>query len=229
MKDDLKLDMDAYLPLRDVVFNTLRDAILKGDLAPGERLKEMHLANQLGVSRTPIREAIRMLEQEGLAVTIPRRGAQVAHMSQKDLEDVLEVRDALDELAVKNACHCMTKDDFVELDEAMEKFKDAVSLGDVRTIVETDEAFHNVIYHAANNSKLESIVMNLEEQMYRFRYEYIKENADYLNLVLEHEALIAGLKKKDEEYVTDVMHKHLVNQMRGVRNAILKQEKNNEM
>ena len=74
MTDDLTLNMDAYLPLRDVVFNTLREAILKGDLKPGERLMELQLAAKLGVSRTPIREAIRMLEQEGLAVTMPRKG-----------------------------------------------------------------------------------------------------------------------------------------------------------
>ncbi|MCF0129233.1 MAG: GntR family transcriptional regulator, partial [Pseudobutyrivibrio sp.] len=96
MTDNLVLQMDDYLPLRDVVFNTLREAILKGELKPGERLMELHLANRLGVSRTPIREAIRMLEQEGLAVTIPRKGAQVAKMTEKDLQDVLEVRDALD-------------------------------------------------------------------------------------------------------------------------------------
>ena len=65
MTDDLTLNMDAYLPLRDVVFNTLREAILKGDLKPGERLMELQLAAKLGVSRTPIREAIRMLEQRG--------------------------------------------------------------------------------------------------------------------------------------------------------------------
>ena len=74
MTEDLTLNMDAYLPLRDVVFNTLREAILKGELKPGERLMELQLAAKLGVSRTPIREAIRMLEQEGLAVTIPRKG-----------------------------------------------------------------------------------------------------------------------------------------------------------
>ena len=74
MTDNLELNMNAYLPLRDVVFNTLREAILKGELKPGERLMELQLASKLGVSRTPIREAIRMLEQEGLAVTVPRRG-----------------------------------------------------------------------------------------------------------------------------------------------------------
>ena len=75
---ELELIVNDYLPLRDVVYQTLREAILKGNLKPGERLMEMKLANKLGVSRTPIREAIRMLEQEGLALTIPRRGAQVA-------------------------------------------------------------------------------------------------------------------------------------------------------
>ena len=82
MTEDLTLNMNAYLPLRDVVFNTLREAILKGELKPGERLMELQLAAKLGVSRTPIREAIRMLEQEGLAVTIPRKGAEVARMTE---------------------------------------------------------------------------------------------------------------------------------------------------
>ena len=99
MTEDLKLNMNAYLPLRDVVFNTLREAILRGDLKPGERLMEIQLASQLGVSRTPIREAIRMLEQVGLAVTMPRKGAEVAKMTLKGMEDVLEIRAALDELA----------------------------------------------------------------------------------------------------------------------------------
>ena len=75
MQDNLQVTMDEFLPLRDVVFNTLRQAILTGELKPGERLMEIHLANKLGVSRTPIREAIRKLELEGLVTMIPRRGA----------------------------------------------------------------------------------------------------------------------------------------------------------
>ena len=74
---------DEYLPLRDVVFNTLRQEILTGKLKPGERLMEIHLANKLGVSRTPIREAIRKLELEGLVIMIPRRGAEVAQITLK--------------------------------------------------------------------------------------------------------------------------------------------------
>ena len=86
MTDDLTLNMDAYLPLRDVVFNTLREAILKGDLKPGERLMELQLAAKLGVSRTPIREAIRMLEQEAVKIACDK-------ISEKELQKLLEVKD----------------------------------------------------------------------------------------------------------------------------------------
>lgn len=225
MTDELKLNMDDYLPLRDVVFNTLRDAILKGKIEPGERLMELHLAKKLGVSRTPIREAIRMLEQEGLAVTVPRKGAQVAKLSEKDLRDVLEIRDALDELAVKSACGKMTEKDFTALQEAMDVFEEAIRDGDVRAIVEADEAFHNVIYRAADNPRLMTIIQNLKEQMYRYRYEYIKDNADYDTLVAEHNAIADGLRRGDEAYVRDVMHTHLQNQVDGVRDVIRQQEK----
>ena len=99
MTGDFQLEMNEYLPLRDVVFQTLRQAILKGELKPGERLMEIQLAQKLGVSRTPVREAIRKLELEGLVLMIPRKGAEVAEITIKDLEDVLEVRAALEELA----------------------------------------------------------------------------------------------------------------------------------
>lgn len=92
---ELKVNMNEYLPLRDVVYNTLRQAILRGELKPGERLMEIQLANKLGVSRTPVREAIRKLELDGLVLMIPRKGAEVADISEKSLKDVLEVRKAL--------------------------------------------------------------------------------------------------------------------------------------
>jgi len=224
MKEDLKLDVNAFLPLRDVVYHTLRDAILRGDIAPGERLMEMHLADQLGVSRTPIREAIRMLEQEGLAITAPRRGAQVARMTQKDLEDVLEIREALDELAVKGACHGMNDELFQKLYDSMSDFGAAVKEKDIRAMVDADEEFHNVIYKAANNPKLVTLINNLKEQMYRYRYEYIKETTDYNPLISEHAAIIDGLKRKDEPFVAGIMHQHLQNQMDAVRKVIARQE-----
>jgi DNA-binding GntR family transcriptional regulator len=222
---ELKLNQDAYLPLRDVVFKTLRDAILRGDLKPGERLMEMHLAEGLGVSRTPIREAIRMLEQEGLAITIPRKGAQVAGMTEKDLYDVLEIRDALDELAVSKACEKVNKKSLSKLAEAMRDFEKSVASGNVRAIVSSDEQFHDVIYAMTDNPKLVNIVSNLREQMYRYRYEYVKDNADYRQLVSEHTCIVDGLRRQDKEYVKSVMHTHLENQVAGVRKVIEEQNK----
>ena len=111
MTSNFDVKMDEYLPLRDVVFKTLRQAILKGELEPGERLMEIQLAERLGVSRTPIREAIRKLELEGLVLMIPRKGAEVARISENNLRDVLEVRRTLEELAVDLACQRMTEDE----------------------------------------------------------------------------------------------------------------------
>ena len=118
MTSNFDVKMDEYLPLRDVVFKTLRQAILKGELEPGERLMEIQLAERLGVSRTPIREAIRKLELEGLVLMIPRKGAEVARISENNLRDVLEVRRTLEELAVDLACQRMTEDELEELEEA---------------------------------------------------------------------------------------------------------------
>ena len=99
----MQTDFQADLPLRDVVFNTLRQAILTGELRPGERLMELHLADRLGVSRTPVREAIRRLELEGLVTMIPRRGAVVAEITEKGMSDVLVVRRTLDALCAELA------------------------------------------------------------------------------------------------------------------------------
>lgn len=222
MLDNLTLAMDDFLPLRDVVFNTLREAILKGELAPGERLMEMHLANKLGVSRTPIREAIRMLEQEGLAVTIPRKGAQVAGMTEKDLQDTMEIRDALDGLAVVCACERGTDKQLDELRSAMRAFEISIEGGDVREIVACDERFHDVIYEMANNPKLQAIISASRQQMYRYRYEYIKDTAIRNQLIEEHEKIISGFEKKDIDYVQRIMHDHLANQITAVREVIKK-------
>ena len=211
MTDDLTLNMDAYLPLRDVVFNTLREAILKGDLKPGERLMELQLAAKLGVSRTPIREAIRMLEQEGLAVTMPRKGAEVAKMTLKDMEDVLEIREALDELAVKIACDKISE---------KEQFENSTKTGDVKMIAEMDVKFHDVIFESTGNPKLVTLLNNLREQIYRYRVEYIKNPDNYPVLIAEHNAIAEGLKNRDKEAATLAMHKHVKNQAVAVKSVI---------
>ena len=224
MTDDLTLNMNAYLPLRDVVFNTLRDAILKGDLKPGERLMELQLASKLGVSRTPIREAIRMLEQEGLAVTTPRKGAEVAKMTLKDMEDVLEIRDALDELAVRIACQKITDEQLKQLEDVKELFEKNTQTNNVKNIAEADVSFHDVIYEATGNPKLVTLLNNLREQVYRYRVEYIKDPKNYPTLIAEHEAILDSLKNRDVKNAVEAMHVHVANQAEAVKMVIQEQE-----
>ena len=158
MKGELKMDVNDYLPLRDVVFNTLRQAILRGEMEPGERLMEIQLAQKLGVSRTPIREAIRKLELEGLVIMIPRKGAEVAHITEKDMRDVLEVRCTLEELAVALACKNVTPERIMDLRAANKVFESAIVSKDVVNIVDADVQFHDTIYAMTDNDRLIQII-----------------------------------------------------------------------
>lgn len=215
----LHVTTDDYLPLRDVVFNTLRQAILTGEMKPGERLMEIHLANKLGVSRTPIREAIRKLELEGLVIMIPRRGAEVAQITWKNLKDVLEVRRALDVLSIELACDRMNAEEMDSLEKACEAFKKATETKDVRMIAEADVALHDIIVASTRNDRLIQLVNNLAEQMYRYRFEYIKDVTQHDRLVEEHNDIYQSILKKDKEKAVVAVKKHVDNQ----EEAIIKQ------
>lgn len=223
MTDDLILNMNAYLPLRDVVFNTLREAILKGDLQPGERLMELQLAAKLGVSRTPIREAIRMLEQEGLAVTTPRKGAEVAKMTLKDMEDVLEIRASLDELASQLACERISELQLEQLKERKNDLENSFKSGDVKAIAEADVKFHDVIYEATGNPKLTILLNQLREQIFRYRMEYLKDPNNYPILIEEHENVYQSLRNRNEEQAILATRKHVEKQAVAVKKVIVRQ------
>lgn len=212
----LVLQVDDFLPLRDVVFNTLRQSILKGELKPGERLMEIHLANQLGVSRTPIREAIRMLELDGLVKMIPRKGAQVSNISKEDLKDVLEVRKALDTLAISLACERIDAVGLINLKKASEAFKESVKTGDFTKIAEADVAFHEVIHVASGNKRLFVMINNLAERLFRYRLEYIKECSDRMELIKEHDEMVKCIELGDKKGAVRIIEQHIDNQEQGI-------------
>lgn len=216
MDDKLKVNLNEYLPLRDVVFNTLREAILKGELVAGERLMEKQLAERMGVSRTPIREAIRKLELEGLVVMIPRKGAEVARVTHKDIKDVLEVRGALEELAVKLACEKMSDSDLADLKRTSDEFQTACSEKDINNIISKDVEFHDIIFNSTQNEKLIHIVNNLREQIYRYRVEYIRKLGDYDMLVKEHNQILGFIENRNVDQAKEVALKHIENQERAV-------------
>lgn len=216
MNTNFEVKMDDYLPLRDVVFNTLRQAILRGELKPGTRLMEIQLANKLGVSRTPIREAIRKLENEGLVLMTPRKGAEVAEITEKNMLDVLEVRKTLEELAAELACDRITEQQIEELIAAQAEFEKALKTTDVTRIAEADVVFHDIIFAATDNQRLVNLLNNLREQMYRFRIEYLKEHDQYPVLIAEHKQLIDAISNGQKDVARETIGKHIDNQVHTV-------------
>lgn len=213
-------DPNDYLPLRDVVFNSIRKAILMGELKPGERLMEIALAERMGVSRTPIREAMRKLELEGLVVMIPRKGAQVAHLTESDLNDVLEVRIALEKLAIEKACFRMTDAEYIELLSASEDFERLIPTGSLEELAQADEDFHEAIYRAAGNKRLLQVLHNLREQIYRYRIEYLKEERSRELLVKEHHEMTNAIKSRDVAKAQELSFAHLENQRKAILHSI---------
>ena len=216
MGTDFEVTMDEYLPLRDVVFNTLRQAILRGELKPGERLMEIQLANKLGVSRK--------LELEGLVLMIPRKGAEVAEITEKNLRDVLEVRCALEELAVQLACDRMDEEGIKAMKEASAEFCNTLDSDDITRIAQADVAFHDIIYAATDNRRLIQLLNNLREQMYRYRIEYLKKKECYPQLLEEHQTIIDSIESRDKDRATQITGQHIKNQAEAVVDTIREKE-----
>lgn len=220
--DELKLIMNAdeYLPLRDVVFNTLREGILTGKLKPGERLMEIHLADRLGVSRTPIREAIRMLELEGLVTMIPRRGAEVSRISVQDLRDVLEVRTSLESLAARLACERINAQQKQELRNAADAFVKSTLSGNATTVAQADVRFHDIILNASGNKQLIQLVSNLSERMFRYRLQYVKDTKNHKKLIQEHSLIMNSILDGNVDAAIKHVETHIDNQEINVLNQL---------
>ena len=203
-----KLNLDDYKPLREVVFENIRKAIIEGVLKPGERLMEIQLSEQLGVSRTPVREAIR-IELEGLVVMLPRKGAYVANISKKDLMDILEVRVGLEGLAAYCATDRMTKDHIKKLETISKELEEAVYKNDVETMLAKDEEFHTLIFEATGNKRLISMMINIWETVYRFRLMYMSDYSSAVNIVDEHKKIIEAFKKGKANLAEKLAKEHI--------------------
>lgn len=213
MKSDELEEQDiSFLPLRDVVFEQLRTKIMQGELAPGTRLMEIGLSEQLGVSRTPVREAIRMLEKEGLAVILPRRGAHVAAVSPRQLEDMLEVRRTLETFSVNAAGSRISREQIEELKERNEKYKKAITSDDPVLIARVDHDFHAYITKIAGNEKIVSILSGLKEQLFRYTYLYAK-HCDNISLsAREHEMICEAFSIGDNNRAVEIIKMHIDHQ-----------------
>lgn len=209
MKELGKLQIEQYKPLRDIVFETLRKAILDGDLKPGERVMEVQLAEELGVSRTPVREAIRKLELEGLLVMVPRKGAYVADVSIKDVLSVLEIRASLEGLGASLAAERITEEEVEKLKLSAKDFEAMHEANDRDGMVEKDTEFHSILLSASRNNKLLEIVEGLSDYVQRFRVIYFTEYSDSKNIMDEHRKILEAIDERDIDKASKAAEDHI--------------------
>ena len=203
--------LDSYKPLREVVSEALRVAITDGTLKPGERLMEIQLAEELGVSRTPIREAIRRLELEGFLVMVPRRGTYVADLSIKDINEVFEIRTALDVLAAGLAAERITEEELEEMERLLVRIGEFIDVGDADKIVEADGQFHDVLYKASRNDRLVGIINNLREQFTRFRSISMAYPGRLKDTLEEHRRVVEAIAQRNPELAQQCSREHMEN------------------
>ncbi|MGH2684287.1 MAG: GntR family transcriptional regulator, partial [Actinomycetota bacterium] len=156
---------ETHRPLRDVACDLIRDGIVSGQHPPGSRLVEEHLASELGVSRNPVREALRVLEAEGYVEMIPRRGAVVATLSASEASEIFEVRTALEALAARLAARKATGGDAAELDRLIAASQKALRKKDGRALSTLNTQFHQEVLRLAKNGYLRDVMMPLRGRM----------------------------------------------------------------
>ena len=203
--------LDSYQPLREVVCETLREAIRSGVLKPGERLMEIQLADELGVSRTPVREAMRKLELEGYVIMLPRRGTYVANISIRDINEVFEIRTTLDALASGLAAERITEEELEQLERLLVSIGENIETRNMKKVVEDDMEFHDILYKASRNQRLVGIISNLREQMTRFRSMSMSYPGRLKKTLEEHSRLVEAIAQRDVELAQKLAVEHMEN------------------
>lgn len=203
------IQLDSYQPLREVVCETLRDAVRRGILQPGERLMEIQLAEDLGVSRTPVREAIRKLEMEGYVIMMPRRGTYVADLSIRDINEVFEIRTSLESLASGLAAERINEDELEKLQRLLVEIGAYIKSGDMESIVRTDTEFHDLLYQASRNTRLAGIISNLREQLTRFRTTSMSFPGRLKATLEEHRKIVEAIAQGDEKAARKAAEHHM--------------------
>ena len=195
----LNFDLQNHRPLREIVYEELKRQILVGEIAPGTRMMEVELAEDMGVSRTPVREAIRKLEKEGMVTIEPRKGAYASNISIKDMVDVLEVRQGLEAMAAAIASEKITQAQKEELQTVIDQYREAVEAENVEKMIQYDQKFHMLIVTYSGNKTLTQVFSTVQELALRFRYIYYDDFNRYENMPNEHQEIENAIMSGDSE------------------------------
>jgi DNA-binding GntR family transcriptional regulator len=195
--------------LHDEAADRLRELILSSRLAPGERVNELELSEEFGISRTPLREAIKILAAEGLLETLPNHGARVAQISARELEEMIEVVAALEGSAGELACRTITDEEIAAIARDHAAMIDAYRGGDEAEYFARNRAIHNAIMAASRNGTLENLYHSMSGRIQRARYSAHKTPEQWKQAVEEHEDMMTALRARDGEGLAAVLRRHV--------------------
>lgn len=208
--------LDRY-SLRGRVFNRIREDILSGTYSYGEELKENTIGQELGVSRTPVREALRQLELEGLVTIIPNKGAYVNGITIKDIRDIYEIRSYLEGLCARWACENITKEQVDELEEIIYLSEFHAQKEHYEQILELDNKFHEVIYQASHSKMLNHVLSDFHHYVQRVRKTTLSAMQRAVNSNREHTAILDAIKAHDGDRAEQLAKEHIQNTMENIR------------
>jgi len=209
-------NLGNYLSLKDRVYQNIKFQIIIGVLKPGTRLPEEELSKAMSISRAPIREAFNRLEKEGFVTVIPRKGAAVSKVTAQAIEDLFEIRETLESLAVKKS---KGKISIEELEEVGNGFKKSTNTENCIQYLSLDKKFHDLLSQNCGNKKLIDLLANLQEQIHWLRNISLKR-ITFAGSVGEHLAIIEALQKKDEKLILKALLQHLERAKRSSLEAI---------
>ncbi len=214
-KDVHKEVTDKY-SLRGRVFNKIREDILSGKYSRNEELKETSIGMELGVSRTPVREALRQLELEGLVNIIPNKGAYVNGISEKDMHDIYIIRSYLEGLCAKWACEHITQEQIDELEEIVYLSEFHAKKEHHEQIVELDNKFHQLIYEASGSKILDHVLSDFHHYVQRIRKITLASDNRAANSNKEHTAILEAIRQRDGEKAELLAHEHIMNTIKNI-------------
>ena len=213
----LKVPIPPPVSIREKVYAVIRNEILNGKIQPGERLVETRLAQKISTSRTPVREALHMLEREGLLESIPRVGYRVKQIRWDEVEEICEIRAANETLAARWAMRRISPGELRALEENLTTAEKEVREGNPKAFVERDAEFHEIMVRASGSMRLLELCQLLRRHMLRYRIEslYLTETA--LRAIAGHHRILDCIRKKDEEKLGEAIREYLEQSKRDIQ------------
>lgn len=199
-------------PLGQHVFEQLKQAIIQGDVAPGDRLVESRIAEAMDISRTPVREAIHKLEREGLLRKLPRGGFSVVSLTRQDIEETFGIRCVLERYAARLAAINHKEEELDPLEERIREFQKCLDAGRMDDLPRINTAFHNHLYDLCKSPKLIKMISDLRDQIYRFRRIILNVEAMAKVSNQDHRKMLKAIRERDTEKVESLVQEHI---MRG--------------